>query len=168
MVNAKKNDLNSKIIDTEIKEPEDKNGQDGLQQKLDEAVNGWKRALADYQNLEKRIALEKQENNKYHARRLLEKLLEVLDLLIAAKGHINDSGLDLVVKKFEDVIAEEGLKRIETADQVFDPKTMECLETVDGDSDNMVSEELVSGFVFNDGDLVRPAKVKVYRKKLSN
>lgn len=168
MVNAKKNDLNDQKNAVDIKEPEDKNGQAELQQKLDEAVNGWKRALADYQNLEKRIAIEKQENNKYHAKRLLEKLLEVRDLLIAAKGHINDSGLDLVVKKFEDVIAEEGLNRVETVGQIFDPRTMECIETVDGDSDNLVSEELVTGFVFNDGDLVRPAKVKVYRKKSNN
>lgn len=135
-----------------------------LQQKLDEAVNNWKRALADYKNLENRVALEKQENSKYHTRILLTKLLDVLDLLIAAQKNINDSGLDLVVKKFESLMETEGLKQVLTKDEKFNPETMECLEIINGDKDGIVAEEIAPGYIVGEDILIRPARVKVFKK----
>lgn len=153
----KKNDTEDKKLNT-----------DELQQKLDEALNNWKRALADYQNLEKRVVLEKQENNRYHTRILLAKLLEILDHLVAAQEHIKDPGLDLVIKKFESVLESEGLKKIVTAGKDFNPEIMECIEIIDGGEENKIAEELSAGFIFSDGSLLRPARVKVFKTKTEN
>jgi molecular chaperone GrpE (heat shock protein) len=89
--------------------------------------------------------------------------LEVLDLLKSAQKHLNDEGLELVIKKFLDILRLEGVEKIETKNSNFDPGLMECVEVVEGESDNCVAEELSEGYVFQEY-LLRPARVKVYKK----
>lgn len=60
------------------------------QKKIEELTINWKRALADYQNLEKRTVSDKQTATVYVSKLLLIKFLEVLDLLKSAQKHLND------------------------------------------------------------------------------
>ncbi len=51
---------------------------DDLQKEMDEVTNNWKRALADYQNLEKRTQEEKLNFAQFANSQLVLKLLPIL------------------------------------------------------------------------------------------
>lgn len=126
--------------------------------------NDWKRALADYQNLVKRVESDKREIVKFASLNLITKLLPVLDILELAATHSKDSGVVMAVKQFQDVLADEGLQIIEpkTGD-VFDHNIHDCLETLKGDLDNAIAEVVYKGYKIEDM-VLRPAKVKVWQK----
>lgn len=119
----------------------------------------WKRALADYQNLEKRIAKEKEDMVVFASERLIIKLLPALDTLRMAVAHHADDGLRLTLAAFEKVLQDEGVERIETKGRQFDPHFMECVVTVQG-KENIVVEEMRVGYKRADR-ILRPAQVKV-------
>lgn len=125
--------------------------------------NQLKRAIADYQNLEKRTEEAKREWILAANRNLIEKLLTVLDNLLLAQKHIQDSGLDLSVQKFLDVLSQEGVQKIQTADSKFDPNTMECVSVQEGEEEKIL-EEIRPGFIMNDR-VIRPAQVIVGRQQ---
>ena len=106
------------------------------------------RALADYDNLTKRVERERRESVEYSNLKLILKLLPVLDMLYEAQKHLNDSGIGLTIKEFEEVFKSEGLERItiKNGESVFDESLHEAIEVVAGsDKDNIICEEVVSG-----------------------
>jgi len=124
-----------------------------------ELENHLKRTLADYQNLEKRVAGERQQLIKSANRELILRLLPALDTLILAKKHTNDQGLELAIQQLFDILEREGVKKIETLEKNFDPKYMECVATVEGEEGKVI-EELKPGYLLNDS-VLRPAQVSV-------
>lgn len=130
-----------------------------LESKETNLENQLKRALADYQNLEKRIVEEKASWIRSANRDLILKLLPVLDNLFLAQKHISDEGLNLSIAKFLQVLAEDGIERIETTGRDFDPHLMECVSVVAGEEGKVV-EEVRSGYTLNDS-VIRPAQVVV-------
>lgn len=144
-------------------EETDSKQQDTKMQKLLERVseleNNWKRALADYQNLQKRVAEEKQQIVSYANSTLILKLLFVLDNLEMVEQHSNDQGLSLSVKTFQTVLEEEGVEEIEIDGKEFNPETMDAIEKVPGE-ENKVVEVLQKGYMLKQ-KILRPARVKV-------
>lgn len=127
---------------------------------LDEAINNWKRAVADYQNLEKRMIEERVKLIKTANRSLIMRLLPVLDTLMLATSHIKNEGLELAIKQFTDLLRNEGVEKIEVEGKTFDPITMECVDTVPREENKVVSQ-VRAGFKFKDGGVLRPAQVQV-------
>lgn len=125
--------------------------------------NQLKRAVADYQNLEKRIAQEKSNWIKIANKDLLLKLLPSLDNLILAEKHTQDEGVKLSIKHFLDILETEGVKKIETESADFNPHLMEAVSTVEGESGKVV-EETRAGYTLN-GEILRPAQVVVGSEK---
>ena len=123
---------------------------------LDEQL---KRALADYQNLKKRVEGERLEFVKYVLEQFLAKLLPALDGLEAAQTHLNDQGLDLAIKQLKTVFEEEAVKEMNLLNQPFDPKLAECVEIIPGVKDAVI-EITQKGYLLND-KVLRPARVKV-------
>lgn len=121
--------------------------------------NQLKRALADYQNLEKRIAEEKSNWIKIANKDLLLKLLPGLDNLILAEQHTKDEGVKLSIEHFLDILEQVGVKKIETVGLDFNPEFMEAVSTVEGD-DGKVVEEVRQGYALFD-IILRPAQVVV-------
>ena len=121
--------------------------------------NKWKRALADYDNLQKRITREKEEFVKLANLILIDKLLDVLENLERVEKHVKDQGLELAVGQLREVLQAEGLEEIEVLGKQFDAQTMECVEQVKGE-ENQVLAVLTKGYKIN-GRVIRPAKVKV-------
>ena len=121
--------------------------------------NQLKRALADYQNLEKRIAEEKSSWIKAANKNLLLKLLPGLDSLLLAEKHTQDEGVKLSIKHFLDILENEGVKKIETVGKVFDPNLMEAVGTAQGE-DGKIIEEARAGYMLFDS-VLRPAQVIV-------
>ena len=130
-----------------------------LRKKAEDFENNFKRVLADYQNLEKRTAEEKQELIKSASRGLILRLLPAFDTLLLAKKHTNDEGLELAIQQLFDILEREGVKKIETLEKNFDPKYMECNQTVDGTEEKVI-EELKPGYLLNDS-VLRAAQVSV-------
>lgn len=135
---------------------------DELKQELEECQNQWKRALADYQNLQKRVSEEKAEFVKFSAKTLIEKLLGVLDDLEKAQEHLKDPGLGLALKKMNDVLKQEGVEKLDVVGKDYDIQTMEALMMEEG-KDGKVLKELRSGYTMH-GAVLRPAQVTVGQK----
>ena len=123
------------------------------------------RALADYDNLRKRVEREKEGFEKLANLRLVVKLLPVLDVLKEAQNHLKDQGVAITIGQFEDTLKQEGIEEIKVkVGNEFDPELMEAIEVVPGKSDNMISEVSLPGYRFIDGPVIRHAKVKVTKK----
>ena len=125
----------------------------------EEFENQLKRALADYQNLEKRVILEKSEWIKLANKNLLLKLLPGLDSLMLAQKHTQDKGISLSISQILNAFNQEGVKKIETLGQIFDPRYMEVLTTAKGEEGKVV-EELKAGYTLYES-VLRPAQVVV-------
>lgn len=121
--------------------------------------NQLKRALADYQNLEKRVVSEKSEWVKLANKGLLLRLLPALDNLILAEKHTQDEGVRLSIDQILSAFKEEGIEKIETVGCDFDPNLMEAVHATTG-IDGKVAEELRAGYTLF-GQVLRPAQVAV-------
>jgi molecular chaperone GrpE len=133
-----------------------------LERRCEEAEDKYRRALADYHNLQKRVSEERQDWIRSSNKELLLRLLPVLDTLELANKHINDQGLKVSINQFLDTLKAEGVTKIKTVGEEFDPHLMDCVTTEEGE-ENKVLEELRAGFVLND-KILRPAQVKVGKK----
>ena len=118
-----------------------------------------KRIFADYQNLEKRVAIEKKEWLIKANKDLILKLLPALDFLLLSSKHIENEGLKLSIQNFFDILKTEGVERVETVGKEFDPNFMEGIKTVAGEESRVI-EELRSGFKMGE-QVLRPAQVVV-------
>lgn len=131
--------------------------------------NQLKRAIADYQNLEKRVNEGRSELTNYVGAQLLHKMLPVLDHLEQALNGVSGGerqsgwlkGVEMAVKEFKAVLQSEGLEEIDSSGQ-FDPALHEAVDTRNGD-DNMILEVVRRGYKLN-GKVLRPAQVVVGRK----
>jgi len=122
----------------------------------------WKRALADYQNLEKRIALEKEEFVKFANRNLILRILPAIDSLEKAEEYLKDEGLSLALRQLKEGLFFEGLEKIEVKGKDFNPEEMECVAVGEGE-EGKVLEEIRAGYRLN-GKVLRAAQVKVGKK----
>lgn len=136
-----------------------------FQARIKELEDLWKRALADYQNLEKRVAKEKEEFAKFANSELILKILPAIDDLEKAERHLEDEGLSLALENLRQGLKETGLEKIELEGKRFDPLEMECVEVSQG-GEGKVLEEIRAGYKLN-GKVLRPAQVKVGKQKIN-
>ncbi len=135
-----------------------------LQMKVEQFEAQWKRAAADYQNLEKRVQVERQEYARFAAKGVIEKLLSAVDDLEKAAKHLKDQGLNLALKKMHDLLKFEGLEKIEVVGKEFDIQSMEAISVIEGKDENKVVEEVRKGYMMH-GSVIRPAQVIVSKLK---
>lgn len=130
------------------------------------------RALADTENVKKRLLRETEEMKKYAGESILADLLPVLDNLDLALAHTDNLdpacknfviGVDMTRKLFLDAVKSHGLVAVEAARGVeFNPEFHEALGTTEEpDLGNNVITQVVQGGYFLKGRLLRPAKVMV-------
>lgn len=131
--------------------------------KNQELEDRLKRALADYQNLEKRVEEERKLLSKLSASLLIEKLLPVLDNLEKAQTHLKDEGLEIVIKQFKEILASEGVEEIAAEGEEFNPNYHEAVEVSEGEKENMVVKVISKGYKI-ENTVLRPAKVVVQRR----
>ena len=124
-----------------------------------------KRALADYQNLERRIDEERRLLSHLSSALVIEKLLPVLDNLESAQKHLKDEGLEIVTKQFKEVLVSEGVEEIVSEGSLFDPNLHEAVEILGSDKEGIVLKVLRKGYKIND-KVLRPAQVAVGRGKV--
>src|SRR3990167_3436352 len=83
-----------------VDESAEQSGKTDLEKNLEEYENKYRRAIADYQNLEKRTREERGELIMSANRDLLIRLLPVLDTLTLAQEHVKDEGLRVSIQQF--------------------------------------------------------------------
>ena len=116
-------------------------------ERITELENNWKRALADYQNLQKRVAEERESIVKFANAMLVLRVLPILDSLYAMQKHDDDLGLRMTIKEFEKILDEEGVKEIEAEGKTFDPHMIEAIEKVEGE-EGKVMEVSQKGYMY--------------------
>ena len=122
--------------------------------------------MADYDNLRKRTAEEKEVWTRFLSQRILLKLLPILDILEAAEKHFNDKGLVLAVEGFKKVLKEEELEEIKPkVGEFFDHEIHEAVELKAGGKKGQIAELVLTGWKFINGPVLRFARVKVYGDK---
>ena len=142
----------------------------GLQADLDRFRDLALRSQADFENYKKRCAREKEEAIKYANNSLLQRLVAIIDNfelgLAAAKKQGQQSpiysGMVLVQKQLNDLLAENGLQPIEAEGKPFDPNLHEAIahEPSDEVPEGTVLRQVSRGYRIKDR-LLRPAKVVV-------
>ncbi len=144
-------------------------GEAGSHQELESVKGMLARALADYDNLSKRIERERMELGKIASVGVIIKLLPILDNLEAAQKHLQDQGLAIAIGEFINVLKDEGLTVINpSVGDEFDEQEMEAIEVVDGEgNNNTIAEVVLAGWKYSDGTVVRHAKVKVTKKGIN-
>lgn len=129
---------------------------------------------AEMDNLRKRTARERENLLKFGNEKILSDLVEVIDnldrTLSALEGETDKkilnivTGIDMVRKQFLEVLGNNGLERIESLGQIFDPNFHEAMaqQASPEHEDETIINEYQKGYVLN-GRLLRPAKVIVVK-----
>lgn len=151
------------------KDKNTKNAPSDLEQKIADLTLGWQRTQADFNNYKRQTELDRQRLIKSANTELILDILPVLDNFQLAAKHVpaeleNNNwaqGVGQIEKQLEMILTNTGLERIETIGQQFDHNLHEAIESVTSDQpENQIVEEVQSGYKLN-GEIVRPAKVKV-------
>ena len=135
--------------------------------KLAESVQGWQRATADFQNYKKRIERDNEMNYASMKGDILKKVLPALDDLERALQNrpVDDpwaNGIELIARKFQTILENEGVKRIEALGAEFDPNFHEAIshEPADGTQSGHVIGVVQNGYMIGER-VIRPAMVRV-------
>lgn len=147
---------------------------DRLTQQAKQAQDEYVRAVAEFDNTKKRLHREKEEFAKYAAESLVRELLPILDSLDQALVAVDKQsdpqsvikGVHLIYRQLLGLLNKEGVARIPTVGEPFDPHRHEAVAQVDaqdGVKDQTVVEEVQVGYTMH-GKIIRPAMVKVAKK----
>ncbi|MFW0859973.1 MAG: nucleotide exchange factor GrpE [Dehalococcoidia bacterium] len=136
-------------------------------EKAEKYLANWQRAQADFINFKKRTEQERAENFRLANALLMSSLLPVLDDLELALNNVSVKlagftwveGIVLIHRKFHAILEGQGLERIETEGNDFDPNFHQAVLYEEGEEGKIV-EELQKGYMLH-GRLLRPAMVKV-------
>ena len=152
-----------------------KNVAEEKDKRLREYISAYKDKNAE--NDEFRIRLQKENETRLDQFKalLFARLLPILDNLKRAAQSSSQTkdldslqqGIDLVVNQFSNELKENGVETVSSVGEKFDPKSHEVfltVETEDETQDEMVIEELETGYRFKE-KLIKAAKVKIAKFK---
>jgi molecular chaperone GrpE len=130
----------------------------------DEYLDALRRLQADFENYKKRVQRQQAETLERAGEDLAGKLLPVLDTIDLARQHGAGEGVDQIANALFDVLAKEGLERIDAVGAPFDPNEHEAVQHEPGDGGEadgpVVSGLMRAGYRWK-GRLVRAAMVTV-------
>ena len=145
-----------------------------LRDEAQRAKEQYLRTLAEVENTKKRLQREKEEFVRYAAETVVRELLPIVDSLDQALVAVDKQsdpqaiikGIHLIYRQLLGLLEKEGVKRIPTVGERFDPHLHEAvaqMEASDHQPDGTVVEEVQVGYTMH-GKVVRPAMVKVAKK----
>lgn len=142
-------------------------------EKLKAEVNHWKneyyRAYADTKNLRNNLEQDYKNALKYRSEGFIEELLPILDSFhMALANEPSDptlknylTGFQYVYRNLVAVLENEGVSElVPEVGKKFDPNTMDAVDTVEGEQENLVTKVYGNGYKLHDR-IIRPAKVQV-------
>jgi molecular chaperone GrpE len=135
--------------------------------KAAENLDGWQRAVAEFQNYKKRMERDREVEKSWMKGELIKRVLPVLDDLERAMQNRPEdsswaSGINLITRKLQTLLEAEGLQRIEAEGKPFDPNFHEAIsyENAEGVESGCVIAITQNGYLLGDR-VVRPALVRV-------
>jgi molecular chaperone GrpE len=138
-----------------------------LKAERDTLLDRLARAQAEFENARRRAAREQQDFRDFATVDAIKSLLPVIDSFeraLQAKSEAGDfrTGVELIYKQLQDVLAKMGVRPIAAKGEQFDPHVHEAIEMVETPdaADHEVLEEWQRGYKFKDR-LLRPAMVRV-------
>jgi molecular chaperone GrpE len=142
----------------------------------DEYLDSLRRLQAEFENYKKRVVKQQADQVARAAVSLVEKVLPVLDTLDLATQHLGDAesadgrALLAVASQLHDVLAKEGLERVDPVGEPFDPNAHEAVgqlpaeevaePATGGAGEPVVGQVMRPGYRWR-GTVVRPAMVMV-------
>jgi molecular chaperone GrpE len=155
-------------MSTKPKKSEDEPSE--LEQQVVDLTAALQRERADAINVRRRADEDRARLANVHKAAVIRALLPVIDNFDRALKHVptelegNDyiKGVAAVVKQFEKALSDMGVEKIKTVGEVFNPEIHEAVSMDEGDggAQEIVSEELQSGYMLN-GEVLRHAMVRV-------
>ena len=152
---------NLEIVDNEIKKLKEENS---------DLKDKWQRALADYQNLERRTQVEVSQRVSSKTNDLLLNFINIYEDFVRAenslsKEKIDTSGIIAVIKNMESLLSENNIKPIDAVGEIFDPQIHEAVsmivdETLD---EGTITQEVSKGYTSGKA-ILKPSKVIVSKK----
>ena len=149
-------------INTEIiKDDEDK---------LSICEDKLQRALADYQNLDRRNKIEISQKILHKTNQLMLSFIGIYEDFIRAKSALEDEsaniqGLEGIINNMKSLLNENHIEQIEAKGKIFDPKFHEAVLTVEDNSldEGTITQEVAKGYISSD-EVIKPSKVIVSKK----
>ena len=141
------------------------------QQMVEEQKDKYLRLSAEFDNYRKRTLKEKAELIKNGGEKTLTAILPVLDDFERALKNMEASeetkamkeGVELIFSKFQKILGQEGLQKIETEGQAFDTDFHEAIALIPAPSEDLKGKILdcvQTGYMLNE-KVIRHAKVAV-------
>ena len=145
-----------------------------LEEEKEKFLHSLLQVRADFENYKKRQERENSNNKQYVLEGILAKLISHYDDLVRALNLLKmlegaegiTKGFELILKNFEKIMEEEGIRSMESEGQKFDPYKHEAMMIEEGRDDlpeNTIVEVLDKGY-FLKSKVLRPAKVKISKK----
>lgn len=147
-----------------------------LQLKCDEYLAGWKRALADYQNLRKEVAAEKESLGKFALASAALTFVPIYDNFKTAFSHAPAldaspesakfkqwlDGVEHIKKQMSEALMSLGVEEIKTVGEKFDARFHETAgeEAVEGQAAGEIIREVSGGYKIGD-KVIKAARVIV-------
>jgi len=146
----------------------------GDEQKAAEYLAGWKRAQADYTNLQKEVAVQRAEMGKHATAEVVLGFLPVYDYFKRALAHQPPEseqsasvknwfiGTQHIAGMFKMTLSQFGVDELEVKGKQFDPHSMDAIneEVREGIAPGTVIEEIEGGYKMGN-KILKPAKVIV-------
>jgi len=138
------------------------------QKEAAENYDKYLRALAESENMRKRLERLCEERVWQEKKRLLTHLLELADQLEEALKYADaddpvGAGIRMTYQQLQNILAREGVQALQTVGEPFDPSVHEAVELADGSGEHHeVTREYRKGYTLA-GKLLRPARVQVTR-----
>ena len=154
-------DKNLEIVNDEIKK---------LQEENSVLKDKWQRALADYQNLERRTQVEVSQRVSSKTNDLLLNFINIYEDFVRAenslsKEKIDTSGIIAVIKNMENLLSENNIKPIDAVGEIFDPQIHEAVSMVVDETldEGTITQEVSKGYISGKA-ILKPSKVIVSKK----
>jgi molecular chaperone GrpE len=132
------------------------------QAKIEQQREAMMRAVAEAENVRKRVQAEAATSQKYALERFAEGLLPVVDSLEAALAAKDTSGVELTLRQLQTALEKAHIRAIDPrAGDRFDPHRHQAMAAVPSEGEpNTIVAVMQKGFVLHDR-VLRPALVTV-------
>ena len=178
--NSTKNDEPQVEADS-TEEQSEESEEERLQEEVRTLKEDKIRVLAEMENLRKRFDREKIDSIKYGSVNFARDILSPGDNLERALSAINQEedhpqsiknlieGLKMVQKEFSSALEKNGISKINSMNEKFDPNLHQAMMEVERDDldEGIVVQEIQTGYMMHDR-LLRPAMVGVSKKPKQN
>ena len=156
-------------IDTKSQEKTTSIDNEQCQMQIDDLTDTLKRLQAEFENYKKRVEKDNANLIKNSNAGLIKNMLPVLDSFELAIKNSNGNeelekfrkGLELIYAQFFGILEENGLRPIDTKNQVFDPFKHEVLMVKESkEKDDLILQEFQKGYMLGD-NVLRHSKVMI-------